>query len=181
MARVEPVIRTARLVLTPIAAGDFTAAYAIASDARVMEQLGGAQSEPECTAWLERQLEHWRKHGYGRFRVDADERAVGFIGLRHFADPQLSGVELAWRLAFAEFGNGYATEAARACIEHGFSKLGFEQLVARTSIGNTRSRAVMHRLGMHQAPDLSYEEPEFPQGDPRRTHVVYLLRASEWA
>ena len=181
MARGQGTIRTARLVLTPLLPSDFAAAYAVASDARVMAHLGGAQSEGECAAWLDRQLAHWRAHGYGRYRVEADERVIGFVGLRHFDAPPSSGVELAWRIAFEEWGKGYATEAARACIEQGFAVLGLEELIARTSSGNLRSRAVMLRLGMRHVPERTYEELEFPEGDPLRTHVVYCLRASDRA
>ena len=178
MSTGEIVLRTARLVLTSISASDFAAARAIASDARVMACLGGAQSDAECRAWLERQLAHWRAHGFGRFRVDAGDRCVGFAGLRDCDHPPGPGVELAWRLAFDEWGKGYATEAARVCIEHGFSELGLREVVAVTTIGNARSRAVMTRLGMQHVPEQTYDHPELSEGDPLRTHVVYRLRAS---
>jgi len=174
------VLRTARLVLSPISPRDLGLALAIGRDSRVMASLGGVHTEAECERWLERQLEHWREHGYGRFRVDAESRGVGFVGLsrRDFDRGIVPGVELAWRLAFDAWGHGYATEAARACVEHGFSELGLHEVIAVTSVGNARSRAVMARLGMQHAPEQTFEHPELPEGDPLRTHVVYRLSAA---
>ena len=155
-------------------------ALAIGRDARVMTSLGGAQTESECERWLERQLEHWRKHGYGRFRVAVGDRGVGFVGLSRYDFDRgiVPDIEIAWRLAFDAWGYGYATEAARACIEHGFSELGLHEVVAVTSAGNVRSRAVMARLGMQHVPEQTFEHPELPESDPLRTHVVYRLSSS---
>jgi RimJ/RimL family protein N-acetyltransferase len=84
------------------------------------------------------------------------------------------GVELAWRLAFDQWGNGYATEAARAVIEHGFSHTQLDEIIAVTNIDNERSRRVMVRLGMLYSPQDTFEHPLLPVGD-LRTHVVYRL------
>ena len=172
-------LQTARLQLRPLRPDDLNAVATLGADARVMKSMGGPLSHAKCEAWLERQLDHWEQHGYGRCVVTRDADFVGFVGLSRF-DFELGivpGVEVAWRLVFAEWGNGYATEAARAVLDHGFSQLGLREIIGVTSIDNARSRRVMDRLGMQHAPHETFAHPHLPIGDPLRTHVVYRLSA----
>jgi RimJ/RimL family protein N-acetyltransferase len=57
-------------------------------------------------------------------------------------------VEIGWALRQEVWGRGYATEIGRAGLDHTFSVLGVEEVVAFTEVHNVRSRAVMERLGM---------------------------------
>jgi len=170
-------LTTERLRLRPITPADLPNVCALGADARVMQSLGGTLNQAQSEAWLERQLAHWREHGFGRFHVACDARFVGFVGLTRtdFDRGLVPGVEIAWRLAFTDWGQGYATEAAHGAIEHGFSTLNFTEVIGVTSVGNTRSRRVMTRLGMIHSPAETFEHPALAAGDPRRTHVVYRL------
>jgi RimJ/RimL family protein N-acetyltransferase len=44
-------------------------------------------------------------------------------------------VEVAWRLARAYWGRGYATEAAKAALDYGFGKIGLSEIVAPDGSG----------------------------------------------
>ena len=57
-------------------------------------------------------------------------------------------MEIGWALRQEVWGRGYATEIGRAGLDHAFSVLGLEEVVAFTEVHNVRSRAVMERLGM---------------------------------
>ena len=57
-------------------------------------------------------------------------------------------MEIGWALRQEVWGRGYATEIGRAGLDHAFSVLGVEEVVAFTEVHNVRSRAVMQRLGM---------------------------------
>jgi RimJ/RimL family protein N-acetyltransferase len=175
-------LQTPRLTLRPLRRGDLNAVVTLGADARVMNSLGGTWSHAECRAWLERQLAHLEQHGYGRCLVTRNADFVGFVGLSRFDFDRgiVPGVEVAWRLAFAEWGKGYATEAARAVLDHGFAQLGLREIIGVTQIDNARSRRVMDRLGMRHAPDETFAHPSLPIGDPLRTHVVYRLSAATW-
>jgi RimJ/RimL family protein N-acetyltransferase len=168
---------TERLSLRPVMAEDLDVVVALGADARVMAWFGGPIAAKQASAWMERQLEHWRQHGFGRMAVDRDGVVVGFVGLtRTDYDAGFTpGVEIAWRLAFEHWGRGYATEAARVVVRDGFDRIGLDEIVGVTTPENVRSRRVMERLGMVQSPGDTFDHPLVPEGDPLRLHVVYRL------
>jgi RimJ/RimL family protein N-acetyltransferase len=75
----------------------------------------------------------------------------------------------------AHWGHRYATEAARAALRYGFDTLGLEHIIAITSVGNSRSRRVMTRLGMMYQPDEDFDHPRVPADSPIRRHVLYRI------
>ncbi|KWT79154.1 GCN5-related N-acetyltransferase [Variovorax sp. WDL1] len=77
-------------------------------------------------------------------------------------------------------GRGYASEAARAALAFGFERAGLDELVAFTVPANTRSRAVMQRLGMTQSPADDFDHPLVPAGHPLLRHVLYRLSRGAW-
>ena len=89
--------------------------------------------------------------------------------------------EIGWRLASDCWGNGYASEAARAAVGWLFANLTDDAAWAITHTGNTRSRAVMERLGMRYRPELDFAHPKLAESDPLRPHVTYSLERDEWA
>ena len=64
----------------------------------------------------------------------------------------MPAIEIGWRLAFEHWGKGYATEGARAVLEHGFERLKLDEIVSFTTVQNIRSRSVMEKIGMHRDP-----------------------------
>jgi|SRR6478735_3047702 len=174
----DGVLRSARLELRRLTAGDFDLVHELSSDPRVMAPLGGMLSEAQTRAWLERQLAHFEQHGYGRYLVSHGSEIVGLVGLSRtdFERGIVPGVEIAWRLAFPYWGRGFASEAARLAIDEGFTRFDLSEVVAITSQDNVRSRAVMERLGMSFSPHETFDHPLLAAGDPLRRHVVYRLR-----
>jgi RimJ/RimL family protein N-acetyltransferase len=172
-------LRTERLRLRPVRKDDADPIVALGSDERVMASLGGVMSPDASRGWLDKQLVHWREHRFGLFFVSRDDRFVGLVGLSrsNFDEGIVPGVEVAWRLVFANWGNGYASEAARAVIDDGEARLGIRDIVAATTLRNARSLAVMKRLGMTPSPSEAFEHPRLPQGSALRAHVVYRRTA----
>jgi RimJ/RimL family protein N-acetyltransferase len=83
-------------------------------------------------------------------------------------------------LARHAWGQGYATEAARACLAHGFGAMGLNEVVAFSVAGNRRSRAVMERLGMTYGPDDDFDDPDEASDSHLRALVLYRLRQEDW-
>jgi RimJ/RimL family protein N-acetyltransferase len=57
------------------------------------------------------------------------------------------------------WGQGYATEAAKAALRDAFERVHLKQVLAYTSADNVRSQAVIKRLSMQRAATLDYSEP----------------------
>ena len=82
----------------------------------------------------------------------AVEKATGeFLGWFSFRPPHAGNpteVELGYRLRRAAWGQGYATEGARALIHKGFTELGVQRVVATTFAANLASRRVLEKAGL---------------------------------
>jgi RimJ/RimL family protein N-acetyltransferase len=126
----------------------------------------------------------FERDGYGLFAVEVKggDRFVGFVGLSVVsADLALKGsVEIGWRLDRRVWGQGFAPEAARACLRFGFEGCGLFELVSFTSVLNERSQRVMRKIGMHRDPADDFEHPSIEPGHRLRPHVCYRLTAEEW-
>ena len=131
-------LETERLVLRPLGRED-TAAYA---------ELF------EDTAELDRAVEHWAEHGFGHWAIldRGSGRLIGAIEV-HYAGEGIGGiapdeVEIGWTVAEDRRGEGIATEAARAAIDHAFATLDPPHLVAYIRPENEVSQRLAVRLGM---------------------------------
>ena len=179
-----PTIHTERLVLRRWKEQDGDAFAAINSDPEVMEHFPGVLSREESDQMILRMELHFEEFGYGLWAVDIRwaDRLIGFCGLSvptfhtHFTP----AVEIGWRFARDVWGNGYATEAARAAVDFGFEHADLEQILSWTIPANERSQGVMTRLGMERAPDLDFDHPRFLDDDRLRHHIVYRITREDW-
>jgi RimJ/RimL family protein N-acetyltransferase len=85
-------------------------------------------------------------------------------------------VEVVWRIGRPWWGQGFATEAARAAISEVFEVHGVGEVVAVTAVGNAPSIRVMEKLGMTRDPAEDFDHPEVPAGHPLARHVLYRLK-----
>ena len=117
----------------------------------------------ESDASAERINEDLVQYGFGLWAVEVIGVA-DFIGFTGLALPGFTAhftpcVEIGWRIARDYWGFGFATEAARAARDYGFSQMGLERIVPFTVPANQRSRNVMGRIGMTHSPDDDFEHP----------------------
>lgn len=146
-----PEVHTSRLLLRGFRAGDLDAHAAMDADPEVMRYMGGAVDREESWRRMAAHIGHWLLRGYGTWAVErkADGVLVGRIGL--WNPEGWPGVEIGWKLARQAWGNGYATEAARAAIEWGWHMLDVPALISLIHPQNEASIRVAERLGMHRA------------------------------
>jgi ribosomal-protein-alanine N-acetyltransferase len=134
-------------------------------------------SRAESDAFADRIDAGLRDRGWGLWAVErrSDRSFLGFTGLApvDFEAPFTPAVEIGWRFARAAWGQGFATEAARAVAAHALGPMALPELVSFTVAGNTRSRRVMERIGMR--PDGEFDHPRLPPEHPLRRHVLYRL------
>jgi RimJ/RimL family protein N-acetyltransferase len=89
-------------------------------------------------------------HGFGQWVVlpRSGGRLIGFCGFRLLGDPPDEQIELVYGVAPAYWGQGLATEAARAALRFGFEECGFDRVYAGADLPNAASFRVMEKLGM---------------------------------
>ena len=177
-------IQTPHLLLRRWRDSDLPAFAALNGDPRVMEFMPKLLSREESDAMAARIRMLMTIQGFGFWAVEVPGIAdfIGFVGLHRpsFEASFTPCVEIGWRLARAHWGKGYATEAARAALAHGFTALGLNEIVSFTVPANRRSRAVMERLGMTRNPGEDFDHPALAAGDPLRRHVLYRLSRENW-
>lgn len=181
-----PELRTRRLLLRRWRATDREPFAAVNADRDVMEHFPTLLTREQSDAMIDRIEATFDKHGYGLWamEVSATGTFIGFTGLTpvpfkaHFTP----AVEIGWRLARQAWGLGYATEAARAAARFGFEARGgpaLAEIVSMTTPANTRSQAVMSRLGMTRDPADDFVHPRLV-GHPLEQHVLYRITAEQW-
>lgn len=105
---------------------------------------------------------------------EEDGRVIGLVGLirRDYRQG-----EIGWALAAEYRGQGYATEAARALMDYGFTRLDLHRIHADTNSDNRASRRVMERLGMIQEAQL--REAVYVEGN-WLDRCIYGRLVDEW-
>jgi RimJ/RimL family protein N-acetyltransferase len=180
-----PTIHTERLVLRRWSIGDRAELAALNADPKVMEHFPRILSAEESQQMLQRIELHFEEFGFGLWAVNTIwvPRLIGFCGLAvpTFRTHFTPAVEIGWRFAREEWGNGYATEAGMAAVDFGFERAGLDEILSWTIPANQRSRGVMTRLGMQRAPELDFDHPRFLDDDRLRRHVVYRMTREDWS
>lgn len=170
-------LRTPRLLLRPWRDADLAPFAALNADPEVRRWSVRTMTREESDAQAARLQDHITKYGFGFWAAEAPGTApfIGFVGLQHvsFAAPFAPAVETGWRLARAHWGQGYATEAARAALAHAFGPLGLPEVVSFAVPGNWASRRVMERIGMTHDPEGDFDYPMMPEEHPFRRMVLY--------
>ncbi len=176
-------ITSPRLVLRPWRASDLPLFADQNADPTVMEFITSVLTREQSDAYVEKATAHLQQHNFCKWAVEAPGVSpfIGAVGLTYvkFDASFTPAVEVAWRLNRRYWGKGYATEAARAAIADGFSRVGLPEVVAMTALPNVGSLRVMERLGMTQV--CEFDHPHHPEGDPLRRHVLYRLRSTDFA
>jgi RimJ/RimL family protein N-acetyltransferase len=170
-------LQTERLCLRQWGPADREPFAALNSDPRVMQYLSEPLSRQASDAMADRIQSLIEERGWGFWAAEykATGEFIGFVGLHtpSLDLPFAPCVEVGWRLAVDHWGKGLATEAGNEALRVGFEVLGLRAIVSFTALTNVRSRAVMERLGMHEAE--TFEHPRVHEGSPLRAHCLYRL------
>lgn len=186
--RPEPVtLHGPRLRLRPWREEDRPAFAAMNADPAVMRHFPATLDRAKSDEVMDRISGHFTRHGYGFWALERHDQPglLGFCGLAQvpwdplpWSSSTKPPVEIGWRLAAAHQRQGYAEEAARIALAHGFGPLNLQDIVAFTVPGNDRSLGLMKRLGMQQAG--SFDHPRLPEGHSLRRHLLYRLSRGAW-
>jgi ribosomal-protein-alanine N-acetyltransferase len=147
------ILETERLLLRPMNADDLDDLLGIFGDPAVMAAFRAEPLDREhVRAWLERNLEHQRAHGYGLFAVSSkdDARVIGDCGLELMQIEGERVAELGYDFRSDCWNRGYATEAACAVRDYAFGSLALPRLVSLIQPGNPASERVARKTGLRK-------------------------------
>ena len=170
------VLETKRLVLRELVQEDFDDVCKLLQDPVVMYAYEGAFNEWEVQEWLDKQFRRYANDGFGLWGVVEKSSGVliGQCGvtLQEFDGKQVPEVGYLFRKEF--WHRGYATEAAAACKEYAFEKLGFDKVYSIIRDTNIASQNVALRNGMKKEAVFvkHYRNVDMP-------HFVYCVLKNE--
>ncbi|MEH3053132.1 MAG: GNAT family N-acetyltransferase [Patulibacter minatonensis] len=175
-------LRTARLLLRRWRPEDAAPFAALNDDPRVMEHFPSLLTRAESDALIVRIERSFADDALGLWVVEAGGRFAGFAGMLWQLPPLpfAPAVEVGWRFAAHAWGHGYATEAAAAALDDGFSRLKLPEVVSMTAKVNHRSIAVMQRLGMTRDRADDFRHHKIDERSHLAPHVLYRLRRADW-
>src|SRR3954471_20261332 len=163
----QPILRTDRLLLVPLADRHLEQEVELDSDPEVLRYLSGrARSRDEVVesharrmamAGMVHGLGHWIAFGPARNAGDSPttEDEGEFVGLMMLPpahgpdqpdDPTVA--DLGYRLLRRHWRKGFASEASRVLLRHAFDTVGQSRVIAQTMAVNAGSRGVMEAVGM---------------------------------
>lgn len=145
------ILRTARLVLSPVGGADLPDLQAIKADPRVFAiMLGGVRSPVQTAEELADDVAAWGENGFGiwSIRETPSARFVGITGLERRPDGR--GVALRFGLWPEAQGRGLAREAASAALRYGHDVAALSRIVAVARASNFGSRTVLGSIGMSE-------------------------------
>ena len=176
-------IQTARLTLRQWRAEDRADFAVMNADPEVMRYFAKTLTTTESDQVAQRIESLIAAQGWGFWAVEKrdDNRFIGFVGLNRpdYPLPVESCVEIGWRLSKGQWGNGYATEAAKGALTVAFEKLNLPEVYAFTAPTNVKSQSVMQRLGMVNTHN-NFAHPLVPAGHPLQEHVLYKIDRQTW-
>lgn len=175
---------TQRLRLRDWRDEDETAFYEVMNTPAVMRHLGGLQNSGQWSAAFQRIRGFTNDFGHTFWILEdkATGEIQGFCGLKRVNAPgagDLTGTpEIGWRLRESAWGKGIAKEAAIASLDLGFSRFGYDRIIAMTIPPNVESQGLMKRLGMTRREDLDFIDERFgPEVNPQ---IIFEISAEDW-
>jgi [ribosomal protein S5]-alanine N-acetyltransferase len=141
---------TARLHAERLTESHWVELHRMHQDPVAMAHLGGVRDAAWTTSYLERNLEHWERYGFGLWilRESHTHEPVGRAVLRHLLVDEQDEVEVGYGFYEPYWGCGLATEITRACLRVGYDVLRLSTLVAVTNPDNRASQHVLDKCGL---------------------------------
>ena len=168
------VIETERLRLRPLCQSDLDAYAEMCSDPEVMRYIATGRTLTRAEAWrnLAMMIGHYHLRGYGLWATElrASGELIGRVGC--WNPEGWPGLEIGWMLRRRFWHQGFATEAARACVAYAFDVLQVPRVISLIHPKNLPSMRVAERLG---------ERPIGMTEITGRLAVIYAIDADHWA
>ncbi len=161
---------------------DLAPMCALNTDPGVMEFFPSMPDAQQTAAFVTKMQAQWTELGHCYFAVDRLDHSefIGFIGLSvpNFEADFLPCTDIGWRLKRAAWGQGYAAEGAKRCLEYGFQTLGLSKIIAIAPEINLKSVRVMVQIGMCKV--LQFAHPLLFAATHLQPCVLYEAQTQAW-
>ena len=147
MSADAPILETERLVFRPFTPGDLPLLLDLHSDPQVQRYIGGMWEAGACQRRLDQYVADQAAHGVSKWKAFLkDGTFVGRAGISFWA---VTGFELGYSFKRMAWGQGLATEAARAIVGWAWANTAVDRLCGFTEPENLASRRVLEKVGMN--------------------------------
>jgi [ribosomal protein S5]-alanine N-acetyltransferase len=145
-----PILQTKRLSLREFEPEDVDALAMILSDPETMRYYPAPFDRAGVADWIQRNRIRYASDGYGLWAMilNSTNELIGDCGLVRQSVDGVDEVEIGYHMRRDLWGQGYASEAARACRDYGFANLGVIRLISLIRPENLASRRVAEKNGM---------------------------------
>jgi len=154
----------------------------INADLDVMRHFPIPLTQNETAEFIERLQNHYEKYGYTYFATEILKTGelIGFIGLAYqvYKTNFTPATDIGWRLKKSSWGNGYATEGAKRCLDYGFRKLNLNKIISIFTKNNTKSENIMKKTGMEKIGEFNHPKlKEYPEYE---KCIYYEINKNTW-
>ncbi|HDX9580413.1 TPA: GNAT family N-acetyltransferase [Bacillus pseudomycoides] len=177
IAEKYPTLITERLCLRPLTIQDADDVFEYASNPEIATYTVWYSHETleDSQIFVQSILDQYEKGEMATYGIELknEKKIIGTCGFIDYEENHHKA-ELAYALSPNYWGQGFATEAAKACIRDGFERLLLNRIEARCHASNAQSERVMKRLGMQY--EGTMRKDMFVKGSYRDTKIYSILR-----
>lgn len=155
------IIETPRLLLKKLTIENSEDMYLLNQDSEVLKYTGDSPFlDIEAAHTFLENYDQYEKYGVGRYAVilKSDNSFIGWCGLKYTQDK--NEYDIGFRFFKRYWNNGFATEAAKACINYGFEHLKLTSIVGRAMKQNVASIIVLQKSGLEYYTDFDFDGNE---------------------
>lgn len=166
------ILQTSRLILREFVPEDADALARVISDAETMKFYPTPFDRAAVEEWIERNIQRYRNDGHGLWAMvlKSTGEFIGDCGLMVQTVDGSNEIEIGYHVRRDLWGQGLATEAARACRDYGFVCLRATRLISLIRPENLQSRRVAEKNGLTIWKEVMWHD---------LLHLVYAIRKEE--
>jgi len=166
------ILETSRLILREFTPHDADALALVLSEPETMRFYPAAFDRSGVEQWIARNIQRYTKDGHGLWAMvlKSSGEMIGDCGLTVQEVDGVDEVEVGYHVRRDLWGQGLATEAARACRDYGFERLLVERVISLIRPENLQSRRVAEKNGMTVWKEIIW------RGLP---HLVYAINRAD--
>jgi ribosomal-protein-alanine N-acetyltransferase len=109
-------------------------------------------TEEQSKSWIERAVKSYADNDFGRLAVvlKSSGEILGDCGIMRSEIDGVTENDLGYIIYYRYWNSGYASEAAKACIDYGFNESNLQRITANMGADNIASAKTAEKIGMRK-------------------------------